>query len=285
MSATIVESAMDMSMSIAGGGAPYTNGNTGTSSSTSSETQVFKPTMEPTPKLRVRIGFWNTGKGTEEDLAGLMLQCDVIALAEASDREDLKRYARNHGWHVIESDLPGGAATPLLVAPENSIAFEVAEEMLASQFVGRGAGPDHNKQKNLTGAKVIARTKLTPHWRTQKYGVLVTHLLASVWNPVRKVKNRIIVNRIVTVMEDHKKPGWFIVMDGNATPNSWTLKPLYKAGWTNTHKAGHAIPTHGKRTIDYIWFRVEAGVKFIRHYTIETKSDHRAIIGVFELSR
>lgn len=223
------------------------------------------------------LATWNTGRGTPRDLAGLMEDADVIALQEASDRGDLKAYARRRDWAVVQGHAAGQPATPLLVSPEVRVGHPLFAPMLDGRPIGPGIGPRHNKPKSACGA----RLGLGHHVGA---GVVSTHLVPTQGEPLRHHAAALHVEHLVAEFGPRTAVPWFIAGDFNAVPTSSVLRPLYRAGWTNTHRARHPLPTHGNRPIDYLWWRRDAPVELLEVHTVPTRSDHDALVATFELT-
>lgn len=225
----------------------------------------------------VTLATWNAGRGTERDLLHLLREADVLAGNEWGDRHDLNDEARGEGWHVLGGrGLPGLSSTPLLVSPRAHVLGEVARELLPRRYVGPGAGPSHNKPKGMVGGRV--------RFKGAKFGAVSTHLVASSYLPLRRKAARDHIAALLHDLDHRRHIPWFVLGDFNTTPNSRLLRPMYAAGWTNTHREAKTLPTHGRRAIDFIWWRKDdPRVRFIAHRTIETKSDHRALVARFEI--
>lgn len=222
------------------------------------------------------VGTWNAGRGQEPDLLRLLGEVDLLAGQEWGDRHDLSDEARGEGWDVLTgAGLRGLSSTPLLVAPHAHVVRELALPMVERRYIGPGAGPDHNKAKGAMGARVRLNGITV--------GAVSTHLVASSYRPLRRRAAADHIEALLDQFDHRRRIPWFIEGDFNTIPDNDLLRPLYRAGWTNTHREGHALPTHGKRPIDFIWWRESPRVKFLGHEAIPTKSDHRALVARFEI--
>ena len=225
----------------------------------------------------ITVATWNAGPGKVDDLRGLLDIPDLIALAgqEWGDRSNLTALAIAKGWHTLTGEGHKGLkSTPLLVAPHAQVRHELALPILGRRYIGPGAGPDHNKPKGAVGARVHAGGPVV--------GVASTHLVASSYRPLR---SEAAADHIAGLLRafDHRRVPWFLCGDFNTTPDNRLLRPLYAAGWTNTHREGGTLATHGRRAIDFIWWRKDPRVRFLGHRTVATHSDHRALVARFEV--
>ncbi|USH45839.1 phosphoesterase [Streptomyces phage VieEnRose] len=224
----------------------------------------------------LRIVTWNAGNGTAADLRALLARCDVLAGQEWGDRADLSRAARLLDWTVLDGHgAEGQASTPLLVGPHVRVRREVAIPVLHSRYIGPGAGPDHNKPKHAIGG-LLSLDGST-------FGVVSTHLPATQGRSLRHEAAEDQVVELVRRFNRRRFP-WFLCGDFNAVPTSGALSPLYRSGWTNSHRASRPLATHGQRPIDYVWWDKGHGVRFVRHAVEWTRSDHRALVAQFKLT-
>jgi hypothetical protein len=224
----------------------------------------------------VTLATWNAGKGNEHDLLHLLRGTDVLAGNEWGDRHDLTDEARGEGWGILGGrGLPGLSSTPLFASPRADVLGELAVPLLPRHYIGPGAGPSHNKPKGMVGGRVrVGRAR---------FGAVSTHLVASSYLPLRRKAAQDHIAALLEEMDQRHHRPWFILGDFNTTPTSRLLRPMYRAGWTNTHREAKTLPTHGRRAIDFIWWRKDPRVRFIAHRTVETKSDHRALVARFEI--
>lgn len=224
----------------------------------------------------VTLATWNAGKGSECDLLRLMRKVGVLAGNEWGDRHDLNDEARGEGWQVLGGrGLPGLSSTPLLVSPRADVLGELAVPLLPRRYIGPGAGPSHNKPKGMVGGRFRVGDA--------RFGAVSTHLVASSYLPLRRKAAQDHIDRLLEEMAHRRHRPWFILGDFNTAPDSSLLRPMYAAGWTNSHREAKTLPTHGRRAIDFIWWREDPRVRFIAHKTVETKSDHRALVARFEI--
>ena len=230
----------------------------------------------------ITVATWNAGPGRVDDLRGLLDIPDLIALAgqEWGDRShDLSAAAKRLDWHEIDGKIDGQphhkglSSTPVFAAPHAEVRHEMAKLLLPRRFIGIGAGPDHNKDKGIVGGRIHDGVTV---------GVLSTHIVASVFHPLRR---KAAADEIRGYGEhlNHRQIPWFLCGDFNMKPTSRLLRPLYAAGWTNTHREGGTLATHGRRAIDFIWWRKDPRVRFLGHRTVATHSDHRALVARFEV--
>ena len=231
----------------------------------------------------ITVATWNAGPGKVDDLRGLLDIPDLIALAgqEWGDRShDLSAAAKRLDWHEIDGKIDGQphhkglSSTPVFAAPHAEVRHEMALPILGRRYIGPGAGPDHNKPKGAVGARVHAGGPVV--------GVASTHLVASSYRPLRR---KAAADHIAGLLRafDHRRVPWFLCGDFNTTPDNRLLRPLYAAGWTNTHREGGTLATHGRRAIDFIWWRKDPRIRFLGHRTVVTRSDHRALVARFEV--
>lgn len=228
--------------------------------------------------VAVTVATWNAGRGREADLLNLLGISDLIGLTgqEWGDREDLTDEARGEGCTVLTGGgVPGLASTPLLVPPRVHIGRELAQVIVPSRHVGPGAGPSRSKAKGAVGA----RLRVTPGTAV---GVASTHLVASSYLPLRRRAAADHIAGLVALFDQRQIP-WLVCGDFNTTPDSRLLRPLYEAGWTNTHREGGVRATHGRRAIDYVWWKRSPRVEFLGHETLSTHSDHQALIAHFKI--
>jgi endonuclease/exonuclease/phosphatase family metal-dependent hydrolase len=226
------------------------------------------------------LGTWNAGPGSVVDLHHLLDTVHILAGQEMSDRDNFADMARRSGRLVIRGKEPGQSATPLYVdARKCVISHAVMRPMLGGKpvWVGEGAGPATMKPKWAEGGKFRANNEVP-------FIAVSTHLVASQYTRRRRAVARQHIEDLLLAF-DHRRVPVFILGDFNATPKSPVLKKLYRAGWTNTHREAKALPTHGKRTIDYIWWKKDDRVKFIWHETVPTHSDHKALVARFLIGK
>lgn len=231
--------------------------------------------------VRLRLATWNAGPGHVKDLLAILEilgPTGILAGQEWSDRHhDLTPAAIAAGWRVIVGHQPGQEATPLLLGPEVALSKRSIRVLLRKMFIGPGAGPDHNKQKSAVGGKCRIDGL--------RIGALSTHLVASQQNAPRLHAALLYVEKWIDWLNPAPLP-WFVMGDCNATLDSPVAHRLYKAGWTNSHReSGNPLPTHGHRVIDYVWWRKNKRVRFVDHETIETTSDHRALVVIVDVVR
>lgn len=223
----------------------------------------------------VAVATWNAGRGRESDLLNLLGISDLIGLTgqEWGDRRDLSDEARGEGCEVIGGSR-GLSSTPVVVPAHVQVGREVEHVIVPRRYIGPGAGPDHNKAKGVVGVRLRTGGVAV--------GVASTHLVASSYRPLRRRAAADHIAGLVSLF-DHRPIPWFICGDFNTTPDSRLLRPLYAAGWTNTHREGKPLPTHGKRPIDFVWWQRDPRVRFLGHETVQTRSDHRALVAHFDI--
>lgn len=227
--------------------------------------------------VAVTVATWNAGKGREADLLNLLGVADLIALAgqEWGDRGDLTDEARGEGCTVLTGDR-GLSSTPVIVPPHVHVGREVEHVIVPRRYVGPGAGPSRSKAKGVVGA----RLRVTPGTAV---GVASTHLVASSYRPLRRRAAADHIAGLVGLFDRRRIIPWLLCGDFNTAPDSRLLRPLYAAGWTNTHREGGVLPTHGRRAIDYVWWRRSPRVEFLGHETLSTHSDHQALVAHFKI--
>lgn len=231
--------------------------------------------------MLLRVGSWNIGNGSREDLLEVMGVCDALALQEASDRDDYMTLLREHGYDVIRPELPGAPATPLVYDPEQ-LEFKklICELMLPSTFVGRGPGPEHSKPKYIVGA----RFKHIPTGR--RVTIVSTHLVSGQDSPLRRsAADRHLINIRQLFWNRH---GRIVVCgDFNREPEKVSLGPF----WHNNHEVLGYIPTHGHRSIDQVWMKHQGfsgmlhrtRMRFSQQRTFSNRSDHDALLVTFDI--
>ena len=230
---------------------------------------------------RIVLATWNAGRGgTGRDLRGLLrnYQPDALAGNEWADRHELLLLAKIRGYRALVGDGdPGEASTPVFASPDTRVRHEVSRLLLPRQSIGPGAGPDRNKPKSIVGGLLSEQGTV--------FGVVSTHLVASQQHERREEAADDQVRGLLDKL-DHRHFPWFVLGDFNTTPDdpNGVLRPLYARGWTNTHRQGGVLATHGHRAIDYVWWRRDPRVRFVGHEAVRTHSDHRALVATFEVS-
>jgi hypothetical protein len=221
------------------------------------------------------VATWNTGAGGGAPaLRRLLRTADVIAAQEWGDRDSLRRVARRHGWRVIDGRRPGQTKTPLLYDPAAlHLRHRIARHLVGPAWVGPGAG-----RSDRMGPKWAIGGRFGFHGRAVV--VASTHVLPSLYRPRRRAMGAAHVRRLVATMGG---PGArFIAGDFNATPGHPVLRPLPAAGWTHTHRT-RLLPTHGRRAIDFVWWKRRPGVRLLDVRTMPNGSDHHALIATYRI--
>lgn len=193
----------------------------------------------------VRIGTWNAGRGTRANLLEILGQVNVLAGQEWGDRGDLTRAAQLAGFRAVRGTLRGSSSTPVFVGPGVKIGWTRTILLLGRRFIGPGAGPAFNKQKDA----VEVRCKL----RGARFGAASHHVVPTQGRPLRRAAAETMFGRIRVAYAERVAP-WFVCGDGNTVPDAPQLDVLYRHGWTNNHREGGALATHGRRPIDYVWW-------------------------------
>lgn len=221
----------------------------------------------------------NIGPAKEADILHLMNSgADILALQEAGDRGHLIGVLRKHGYKVIiPAGKKGASSTPLVYNPK-TVKLIKSHTFLTSHsmFGGAGAGPAQVKQKWGVGGIFEQRST------GKRFRAYSTHYVASSYKPLRHHIAMIESNNVVKAISKEKIPT-FIIGDFNAGLHSSVIHPLFAHGFTNDEVAGNPLHTHGKSTIDYIWWLKNRGVHFLRHTVVNTSSDHNAVIAQFTI--
>jgi hypothetical protein len=200
----------------------------------------------------------------------------VLTGNEWGDRSDLTAAMHNKGWLAnLGSGVDGQSSTPLFHAPILKSRSHIEKSMLTPRYIGPGAGPDRNKWKWAIGDILGTPNGLS-------IGVVSTHLVASQQERLRLVAAQEHIKHLLTAFNARKIP-FFIGGDFNCVPDDPQLMPMYKAGWTNNHRALGRIATHGNRAIDYVWWKPNSRVKPVKQWTNHTGSDHLALSVQFEI--
>lgn len=218
---------------------------------------------------------WNAGPASMSDWNNVLNaagRTGVIAGQEFGDRSAFLDRALARGFHVIKGDgRPGQASTPLIVGANVEILDRLYVLCLPSADYGAGAGPDETKTKWIIGALLRVNGVV--------FGAASTHLVASQQNNQRELAARTHVNAIVAALDGREAP-WFVLGDFNATPEdpNNALSGLYRAGWTNNHRQGGTLATHGNRAIDMVWWDGSPRVKFMSQRAVNNGSDHDMLL-------
>jgi endonuclease/exonuclease/phosphatase family metal-dependent hydrolase len=227
----------------------------------------------------ITLTTWNAGNGSNADFKQLLRQGIILAGQEWGDQRDMTNVALDQDWKILDgSGKAGQSSTPLFYQPHSKngakLLHRYAYSMIRSQNVGPGAGPSRLKAKWAIGG----RFNLQGH----HFNAVSTHLVASQEYPLRhKVAVRH-VDHLLDAFNQRSLPT-FIMGDFNAVPDSDTLDALYRHGWTNSHIAGGDLNTHGSRSIDYVWWKKSAPIRFVEHHTLKNGSDHNALVATFKL--
>lgn len=228
----------------------------------------------------IALGTWNFGNGNRHDLEHVMAMCHAFGGQEGGDRADFAKYARNNDWKTILGDARGSASTPLYFNPEHmpKLRKKICAPMIGGRpnKAGAGAGPSVLKPKWAVGGRFG-----DDHERPLI--MASTHLVASSYMPTRKRLAQQHIHDLLKRFDTEGPAVRTIVGDFNTKPDSKLLTPMYKAGWTNTHRAGKTKPTNGRRAIDYVWWKKEPWINFLGAETFGTRSDHRALVAYFDI--
>lgn len=241
--------------------------------------ETIVPKKAPTNVMnQADIGSWNAGPGTPSDIRKLIARmgsAGILALQEMGGTQgrNLLAASREAGWNTLSGDYTGADHTPVIIGPDVKVLHRTSILLLRSQNLGPGAGPDTIINKGAVGALVRANGVT--------FGVASLHYPASQQFAPRMVAAESMSRSTVAAFADRQFP-WFLCGDFNAVPDSKAIKPLYNAGWTNNQKVRYA-PTHGRRAIDYVWWRKADSVRLLSQSIINNGSDHRAVIARFQI--
>jgi hypothetical protein len=199
----------------------------------------------------VRFVTWNVGPGTAADLRYLLRWAGrrgVVALQECGDKVAMiTTVAEAMGFQVITGRQRGRSSTLLLVGADAEVLEPWWRVLLRRIFIGPGAGPSHNKQKGGNGGRLRIDGV--------KFGALCWHVVPTQGRALRQ-RAALIMARALLVMVLRRRIPVFVLGDVNATSRSRTVRFLYRAGFTDNHREGGVVPTHGGRDIDRImWLR------------------------------
>lgn len=227
----------------------------------------------------LKVATWNVGMGSLADAREVMRDVSAMALQEAGDQARLVNALAEDGHVVIRpKEFLGQPATPLIYKPtELRYIRPLQQLMVAGGDIGPGTGPDTVKPKYLIGGYFI-------HLASRRRVALAsTHRFAGqrVGNE-RYERATVHARRVVDALADYT--GVPVVMgDWNSVPDSDTLAPLRRAGWTCDQLEGKRLPTHGGWVPDHVWWRKDERIAFDSHHTIKNGSDHNALIVSFDL--
>lgn len=224
----------------------------------------------------ITLAAWNIGKADQLP----RLFADAIALNEAGDQWDageIIAQAQAAGFRIITGAKPGQSSTPLAWHPEALELVKVRRFLLAErQYVGPGKGPRMLKTKWLIGGLFRHRATGRLIW------IFAVHYVATQGKRRRRRVAIHMSSRIRLFGARVRRPV-MVLGDYNALPDSPTLRPLRKAGWRVNHRLGRLLRTHGRRAIDHVWWEPRHWLRFVRHFTVRTESDHDAIVVEFQL--
>lgn len=204
--------------------------------------------------VRVKGGSWNIGKGSMDDL-GLLLELlgdrGFLCLQEAGGQlQRIVGRAARHGYRLLgRTDLRGSASTIVLVGPEIKTRANSVHPLIGRRFVGRGAGPDHNKPKVANGGRLECDGVV--------FGVFSAHELASLQHPLR-MRHGLAWARALTTVTFGKRVPWVVGADWNTDfrqDDRGLTEWLREHGWTTNHDELGDLATHGRRVIDGFGWR------------------------------
>lgn len=225
----------------------------------------------------VYLGTWNIGPGDHDDLLKVMGRCSMLFLQEASDQVAMiYRTASHKGWKVITGNQAGQAATPLIY--DRSV-WELQRTsrllLVHRQGVGPGAGPDTIKEKWLIGG--LFRHRFTGRFMWA-YSV---HYVATQGKRKRRLVALSTSHRILLRLRQLAR----LCVIGGDFNNLEDSAPMDVI--TEGERVGMTEPihTHGNRAIDRIIFTLKNWFRLIGTEPVETTSDHRAVIGEFEMRK
>jgi hypothetical protein len=235
----------------------------------------------PTAEWEVlRVASYNVYYGNTEaeaDVRELLNHAGVVALQEASGFDEGLESIQRSGYGVY----PRGAAD-VIVWSKRSLRRVAAGRLVVGEqtYVGPdGAGGDYMPRKYINWVRFL-------HKPSGRYVVVAsTHVVPSVYLPVRRVLAAAHVERAAAWISE--QPGRvFLGGDWNMTEHHELFEPLEPVANYNHHVLG-PLPTHAvpdpHRAIDGWWHRGAAF--FVRHYTWEGNSDHRASVVRYRIRR
>lgn len=224
------------------------------------------------------VGTLNLGNARVSEVVKIARQCDVLAMQEAGDRDDVKRALRKEGFVVLDGDGKAGqSSTPLAFDPATMrLVRPINILLLSRRWIGRGAGPSRNKPKHLVGGRLVHK----PTGR--RIVALSTHLPPTQGQPLRRRAAQQMSRKIATTL-GKRKAIVLVGMDANAVPGKPGIRPL-SPFWTWT-QAQQPLGTHGKRGIDGIWWRKRDAhrLRLLDVTTIRSRSDHDAAVATFQI--
>lgn len=209
--------------------------------------------------VRVKGGSWNIGPGSMRDLGELLDLLGprgFLCLQEAGGQLDaIRGEARRHRYGLLGSTrVRGAASTFVLTGPELDTRRTVVHSLLGREYVGPGAGPDHNKPKVANGGRVSCDGVV--------FGVFSAHQLASLQNPLRERHGIEWVDELTDVTFPKRVP-WIVGADWNADfrkPGHPVVKHLHRRGWTTNQDQLGDLATHGRRAIDALAWRASDNI-------------------------
>lgn len=227
----------------------------------------------------MRIATQNTGnvkKSINSDgVRRLLSGVDVLHTQEnwiQPGEQELRRVAKDRGFGVIQDD------------GNRSNVYERQNAAFYRKDVVRLLEPIYIRQP---GSKKRWAVGGLFEDRSSKREFISLGWHAEAWQR----RNPLILNRAraqgQAVLDWLSARGWqgFTVLAGdfNIGVGGASLKPLLNAGFTDTHQALKPLNTFGSIILDHIMFK-GPGATLLRHDTLGTGSDHRALIATFKFS-
>jgi len=191
------------------------------------------------------------GRFSRQDLTRLLNLAElllpghaVVCLQEAGDQPWVQS---DLGWagftYLPNSGRPGQASTPTLVGSSVKIQKAAWVQLLDRIYIGRGAGPDHNKPKWWNRNRLMLEGV--------PFGASSWHAVASQQNRPRLLAAFRQATPFMRVLARAKRP-LFVVGDTNSDADQPFSRWLRKRGLTSDHAILGEIPTHGHRSIDAV---------------------------------
>lgn len=199
------------------------------------------------------VGTWNMSVAAAHhkpeallhDLIEVANQCDVLCLQEAGAAERVVRQAASATGRRVWAGTgePGQASTPVLVRGALG-SQEYADRLTRRWWVGRGIGPTWAKPKWLMQVALPLCGRR----------VVIGNMHASL-----RLIQRIQFRRAARILS-HRHGVALLAGDLNAVPGEDVLAPVRRHRMHSTQRRLGVLPTHGRRTLDDIYYEVkEAG--------------------------
>lgn len=237
--------------------------------------------MKPPARGAVVWARWvtyNAGHASDDrlvaDLARLAaMHPEVIALQEVGDRaKALARTVAQTGYRLVQLDRgPSSTHVALLVAPGVRMERTGIRRISPRTYVGRNTAGA--RRSGRAEAKWLLRVRYTSH-DGQRWTVGVTHFVPSAGRRGNLLTRRLLARQV-------RAAAWWLrtrvrpaVVMGDLNDEGTRLGALRSVA------RGYTAPSHGRRSIDWIWLnrRAQAAVRVDRAEALDHySSDHRPV--------